>query len=91
MDVDKKALALRLMAIQGSQCAMPGCTERWKDPAHIEGSGMGGRPSTYVIENMVGLCRADHDIFDGRVMQGRGHMLRVLMSEVVKQQRKGLT
>ena len=66
------------MAIQGPQCAMPGCTERWKDAAHIEGSGMGGRASTYVIENMVGLCRADHMIFDGHVMQGRQRMMRRL-------------
>lgn len=72
---------------QGSRCAMPGCTDSWTDPAHIEGSGSGGRRSTYSIENMVGLCRYHHDVFDGRDLAGRQRMLRDLMREYVKHQR----
>ncbi len=65
---------------QGLQCGMPWCTNEWTDAAHIDGSGMGGRISTYEIENMVGLCRSCHDTFDGRDLAGRQHMLRQLLA-----------
>ena len=68
-----------LRAWQGLQCAMPSCVNEWTDAAHIQGSGSGGRISTYTIENMVGLCRSCHDTFDGRDLAGRQHMLRELM------------
>ena len=58
---------------------MPTCVNDWTDVAHIQGSGMGGQPSTYMIENLVGLCRSCHDTFDGRELAGRQHMLRELM------------
>ena len=67
---------------------MPSCVNEWTDPAHIHGSGMGGRISTYSIENMVGLCRGCHDTFDGRDLAGRQHMLRELMGEYVKTMRE---
>jgi hypothetical protein len=43
---------------------------------------MGGRPSTYTAENLVGLCKLHHDVFDGRVLQGRQDLLRVLMKHL---------
>ena len=64
---------------QGVKCLMPDCDEDWSDKAHVDGSGMGGRPSTFTIDNMVGLCRPDHRIFDGQDLQGRQYMLRTLM------------
>ncbi len=72
---------------QGYQCGMPWCINEWTDAAHIDGSGMGGRISTYSIENMVGLCRTCHDTFDGRDLQGRQRMLRDLLAEYVKTER----
>ena len=69
---------------QGIRCVMPDCDELWSDAAHVEPSGLGGRPSTNVAENLVGLCRTCHDIFDGRRLQGRQHMLRVLMAALVE-------
>jgi len=66
-------------ARQGAQCLIPGCPNRWTEKAHIWPSGMGGQPSTYRAENLVGLCRQCHDIFDGRNLAGRQHMLRLLM------------
>ena len=68
-----------VLALQGPLCIMPGCSDPWVDRAHIEPSGMGGRPSLANGENLVGLCRYHHDIFDGRSMAGRQRMLRVLM------------
>ena len=76
---------------QGYQCAMPWCTNPWSDPAHIDGSGMGGRPSTYNIENMAGLCRSCHDTFDGRDLAGRQYMLRQLLAAHVKVSRDAVT
>lgn len=76
-----------LRAWQGYQCGMPSCINEWTDAAHIQGSGMGGRISTYSIENMVGLCRGCHDTFDGRDLQGRQAMLRDLLGEHVRSMR----
>ena len=64
---------------QGVECLIPGCHEPWADKAHIEPSGMGGRPSLRNPLNLVGLCRPHHDIFDGRILQGRQDLLRTLM------------
>ncbi len=75
---------LHIMVTQGSVCVIPGCDEPWTDPAHIDASGMGGRPSTNVEGNIVGMCRSCHDVFDGRVLQGRQHMLRVLLAALVE-------
>ena len=80
-----------LTAWQGVLCAMPRCRNDWTDPAHIDASGMGGRPSTYSIENMVGLCRSCHDTFDGRTLQGRQAMLRQLLAAHVTATRLGVT
>jgi len=68
-----------VLAAQGPGCIVPHCTSLWTQKAHIEGSGHGGRPSTYNPENLVGMCRPHHDIFDGRDMAGRQRMLRDLM------------
>jgi hypothetical protein len=57
-------------------------------PAHIDGSGSGGRLSTYTIDNLVGLCRVHHDQFDGRSLQGRQQLLRELMRYVVVHERQ---
>ena len=89
MKVDKAELRRRLAEEQGPICAMPDCHQPWTDMAHIRGSGMGGTPSSYVIDNLVGLCHRDHMVFDGHLLQGRQSMLRVLMRTVVKQQREG--
>jgi len=60
---------------QGPQCIIPACGAPWTDVAHIQGSGMGGRPSTYRAENLVGLCHPCHDAFDGN----RAWLMRTLM------------
>lgn len=90
MKVDKAELRRRLALEQGPICAMPDCHQPWTDMAHIVPSGAGGRASTYTLDNVVGLSRTCHDIFDGRILAGRQHMMRMLMAEVVKHQRKGL-
>ena len=64
---------------QGTECIVPGCHDPWVDRAHVEPSGMGGRPSLAGAENRVGLCRPHHDIFDGREMYGRQRLFRILM------------
>lgn len=76
-----------LRDLQGYQCAMPWCVNEWTDAAHIDGSGMGGRVSTYTSGNMVGLCRSCHDTFDGRDLQGRQYMLRRLLAAHVETER----
>jgi hypothetical protein len=76
---DRSAIDSALFSRQGPYCVIPGCPELWTERAHIWPSGMGGRPSTYRADNLVGLCRPHHDIFDGRQLQGRQHMLRQLM------------
>ncbi len=68
-----------LLARQGPHCLIPDCGEPWTEKAHIWPSGMGGQPSTYRAENLVGMCRHHHDVFDGRDMAGRQRMLRQLM------------
>ena len=72
---------------QGLHCIMPSCINEWTDAAHIHGSGMGGRISTYTIENVVGMCRSCHDTFDGRDLQGRQAMLRDLLDRYARFQR----
>jgi 5-methylcytosine-specific restriction endonuclease McrA len=64
---------------QGLTCLIPGCDQPWTERAHIWPSGLGGQPSTYRPDNLVGLCKGCHDIFDGRDMHGRQRMLRLLM------------
>lgn len=68
-----------ILARQGPHCLIPGCDQLWTEKAHIWPSGMGGQPSTYRADNLVGLCHGCHDIFDGRDMHGRQRMLRQLM------------
>ena len=75
-------LADQILQRQGPGCLIPGCGDPWAEKAHIEPSGMGGRPSTYTSENLVGLCKLHHDVFDGRVLQGRQDLLRVLMKHL---------
>lgn len=74
---------------QGTRCVVPTCVSPWVDKAHIkEPSGMGGRPSTWVIDNLAGLCRFHHEVYDGHVLQGRQRLLRDLMWFVVQQVRQ---
>ena len=84
-----RQLREQLQEVQGYQCAIPSCTEKWVHVAHIEGSGNGGRLSTYVIGNVCGLCRYHHDVFDGRQLQDRQKLLRELLAWVVLMQRQG--
>jgi hypothetical protein len=84
MDIDERRtraaqLDLELISQQGATCLMPGCSEPWAQKAHIVPSGMGGRPSTFEADNLVGLCVYHHDVFDGRQLEGRQLMLRTLM------------
>ncbi len=65
--------------LQGERCILPSCSSLWTDKAHIEASGMGGRASTFTIGNIAGLCEYHHDVYDGRVMQGRGQLLQELL------------
>lgn len=37
---------------------------------HLEGTGMGGRESADVLENVAMLCRFHHDLLDGRTHHG---------------------
>jgi 5-methylcytosine-specific restriction endonuclease McrA len=68
-----------ILARQGPLCLISDCGKPWTEKAHIWPSGMGGQPSTYRPDNLVGLCRYCHDVFDGRDMHGRQRMLRQLM------------
>lgn len=76
---DRTALDTALFARQGPWCLIPGCHEPWTERAHIWPSGLGGRPSTYRADNLVGLCHWHHDIFDGRQLEGRQRLMRLLM------------
>jgi hypothetical protein len=62
---------------QGNLCAVPACGAAWTDVAHVWPSGMGGRPSSYQIDNLVGLCHPCHTAFDGN----RAWMMRTLMED----------
>ena len=77
----------RITALQGTRCAIPTCRQPWVDLAHIAASGMGGRKSTYTEDNLVGMCRPCHDIYDGRDLKGRQAMLRDLLLYVVRMER----
>ena len=79
-----RQLARQVLERQGPGCFRPGCPEPWTDLAHIEPSGMGGRPSLLHAGNLVGLCRPCHRIFDGQDLAGRARMLRDLMAELVR-------
>lgn len=81
-------LRRQLLRVQGARCAMPACSEPWVDVAHIAGSGMGGRPSTYNLANVAGLCRSCHDTFDGRQMAGRQELLRRLLAAYTQEVRR---
>lgn len=77
-----KAMKVARVAIgetQGNLCIMPWCEWPWDDAAHIEPSGLGGRPSTNVHTNIVGMCKGCHAIFDGRTLQGRQYMMKSLL------------
>lgn len=54
------------------------CSDWFQDLAHIEPSGMGGRQNR-TADNLVGLCRHHHRVFDGQDLGGRQRMLRDLM------------
>lgn len=84
-DAELNALVLEL---QGSKCLMPDCDDPWQEKAHCEPSGMGGRPSTKTPENLVGLCKHHHDVFDGRDLHGRQRMLRLLMRSLADSVRR---
>lgn len=75
-------LTAAIVLRQGTECLVPGCSDPWTDRSHVEPSGMGGRPSLRNPENLVGLCRHHHDVFDGRELHGRQHMLRILMKHL---------
>ena len=80
-----------VLLAQGPACAMPGCTQPWAQLAHVQPSGMGGRPSTYTASNLAGLCVPCHDIFDGRQLAGRQEMLRRLMASHLHHTRRRVT
>lgn len=82
--VTTEHLRATLLERQGRQCLT--CPEPWADLAHVEPSGMGGR-NNRTPDNLVGLCRTCHQIFDGHQLQGRQRMMRDLML-VAKQQRE---
>lgn len=82
-ELDASEVRRQITEAQGTVCAVPSCQQPWTDAAHIRASGMGGRLSTYTVENLVGLCRHHHDQFDGRRMQGRQDLLRELMEYTI--------
>lgn len=43
-------------------CEMPGCWKRAVDVHHIKPKGMGGSKTKDNIENLIGLCRACHNL-----------------------------
>ena len=86
----KEEAAAEVTALQGETCLLPSCSSAWDHKAHIEGSGLGGRASTFVIENIAGLCEYHHDVYDGRIMQGRGQLLQEFlrfMLHTIRQER----
>lgn len=42
-------------------CEMPKCSRLAVDIHHIEPRGIGGNPSKDVNENLIAMCRCDHD------------------------------
>jgi hypothetical protein len=76
---ERPTIDAALLARQGPMCLIPDCGEPWTERAHIWPSGMGGQSSMLRADNLVGLCHQHHDIFDGRELHGRQHMLRQLM------------
>ena len=76
----KEEAAAEVTALQGETCLLPSCSSGWDHKAHIEGSGMGGRASTFVVGNIAGLCEYHHDVFDNRQPQGRQELMRELMA-----------
>ncbi len=86
---ENAAMDEEITQLQGTHCIVPTCISAWVDKAHIlEPSGLGGRPSTWVIGNLAGMCRPCHQIFDGHVLQGRQRMLRDLLWFVMHQTRQ---
>lgn len=77
-----RELRAELLALQGVRCLVPSCTRAWQQMAHIEPSGMGGRPSLRRASNLAGLCGWHHDIFDGRRLEGRQELMRELMASL---------
>lgn len=75
--VKSSDFAAELLERQGPTCAVPACGAAWTDVAHVWPSGMGGRPSTYRIDNLVGLCHPCHTAFD----ENRAWMMRTLMED----------
>jgi hypothetical protein len=47
-------------------CEWPECPLPGAQLAHIEGIGMGGRPSADTLGNVAWLCVPHHDLLDGR-------------------------
>jgi len=73
--VKSSDFADEVLELQGPNCIVPACGVLWTDVAHIWPSGMGGRQSTYRVDNLVGLCHACHTAYDGN----RAWMMRTLM------------
>lgn len=71
----------------GTRCVIPSCNHQWVDSAHIRASGIGGQRSSYRLNNLTGMCRLHHDIYDGRQIQGRQDLLAELLDWVVQRQR----
>ncbi len=68
------------MARAGGLCEYAGCFEPAEEMAHLEGTGMGGRESADVLDEVAMLCKYHHDLLDGRTHKGlrreHGRLLR---------------
>lgn len=76
---------LREFVIERSRggCEWTSCVNRGEQLAHIEGIGMGGRPSADTEDNVWFLCVFHHDLFDGRSHAGLRRELVRLVKEVM--------
>lgn len=63
---NRAALRARLWEVSGGLCEWPDTPlpHRAEEMAHLEGIGMGGRPSADRLDNVAALCRQGHLVLD---------------------------
>lgn len=77
---DELATLREIVFDRDQGCRWPGCDyplDEWTNPlqlCHLSHRGMGGRTSVNTPQHTVALCRAHHDVFDGRTGQLKAHI-----------------
>lgn len=83
----RRELRAAVQELSGGICEWASCHQQGEQLAHIEPSGLGGRPSMDRLENVAWLCTYHHDVFDGR-RKGAHHELRKYVAMYVHEQRR---